>query len=171
MFNGLETWGYYTFENGNTISNYVYTKDVDAQTRYGYNLTAECQDKEDPVLYPGWRAQYDNWADVSSAAGFSITFKTYNFAIKGLFKHIEDTEAARLTTAEDQGDEGFTQVDWSKTFVGYKEESWTTCSKTTIMNRLSLFGRVCKQAKNSRGTCPLSGGFFVSCSEKIAFAV
>jgi len=116
MMNGLETQGYYTFENGNTISNYVYTKDVDAKAIYGYNLTAECQDKDDPVLYPGWRGQHDDWAAVGSAAGFSITFKTSNLAIKGLFEHIDDTEAEQLKN------DGYTKVDWGKAFVQYKEE-------------------------------------------------
>lgn len=116
MLNGLETQGYYTFENGNTISDYVYTKDVDAKTDYGYNLTMECQDKEDPVLYPGWRGQHDDWVGVGSAAGFSVAFTTYNLAIKGLFEHIDDTEAAQLVS------DGYTKVDWGKAFVQYKAE-------------------------------------------------
>ncbi len=118
MLNGLETQGYYTFANGNTISDYVYTKDVDAKQLYGYCLTAECTDKEDPVLYPGWRGQHDDWAAVGNAAEpkLSITFKTSNLAIKGLFKHIGDAEATQLQN------DGYKKEAWGKAFVQYKEE-------------------------------------------------
>ena len=66
MMDGLATKGYYEFENGNIISAYIWTKLVDAKTIYGHRLTAQCpMDKvNDPVLYPGWRGQKDNWEEM-----------------------------------------------------------------------------------------------------------
>jgi hypothetical protein len=76
MIQGLKTNGYYTFSNGNTISNYVYTKLVDAKTTYGYRLTTQCPagKENDPVLYPGWRGQNDDWEAIATKNGLSITY-------------------------------------------------------------------------------------------------
>ena len=71
--NDLRTKGYHTFENGNTISAYVWTKLVDAKSLYGYRLTTQCPagQENDPVLYPSWRGQNDDWAAVATANGTS----------------------------------------------------------------------------------------------------
>lgn len=85
MMDGLKANGYYAFSNGNTISNYVWTKAVDAKTLYGHRLTTQCpEDKEDdPVLYPGWRGQNNDWEKFG--CDYAKNFNT-NLAIKGLFK-------------------------------------------------------------------------------------
>ncbi|MFV0378484.1 MAG: RagB/SusD family nutrient uptake outer membrane protein [Mangrovibacterium sp.] len=111
MLQGLKANGYYTFANGNTISNYVYTKLVDAKSSYGYRLTTQCPEGEedDPVLYPGWRGQNDDWEGIASSNGQSFSYngntKT-NLAIKGLFEYINDTEGASLVA------DGYTKVAW-----------------------------------------------------------
>lgn len=117
MLDGLKTNGYYTFENGNTISNYIYTKGVDAKAdpNYGFRLTAQCpEDKEsDPVLYPSWRGQNDNWE--SAGLKYGANPKT-NLAIKGLFTPISDTEGEELV------EEGYQKVDWGKELTKYDDE-------------------------------------------------
>ena len=117
MLDGLKTNGYYTFENGNTISNYIYTKGVDAKAdnQYGFRLTAQCPEgkENDPVLYPSWRGQNDNWE--SAGLKYEANPKT-NLAIKGLFTHVSDTEATELKN------EGYTQVAWGADLVKYDDE-------------------------------------------------
>jgi hypothetical protein len=120
MVNGLETKGYYTFENGNTISNYIWTKSVNAKSTYGFRLTTQCTDNNDPVLFPGWRGQNDDWATVASqnvTTGFTEIANT-NLAIKGLFNYIDPNgaEAAALVA------NGYKRVDWGKTIVDNKAE-------------------------------------------------
>jgi hypothetical protein len=106
MLDGLAANGYYQFENGNVISNYVWTKLVDAKTIYGYRLTGITPaDKfDDPVLYPGWRGQNNDWESYGMSYGTSTP--ATNLAIKGLFTLISDEEAAAL------------EAD------GYKKEAW-----------------------------------------------
>lgn len=124
MLDGLKTNGSYTFENGNTISAYIYTKSVDAagmkdangNTVYGYRLTTQCPEgkENDPVLYPSWRGQKDNWDDLGLNYG-TKTPKT-NLAIKGLFDKVSDEEAAELTK------DGYKKVNWGKTLVDNDDE-------------------------------------------------
>ena len=124
MIDGLKTNGSYTFENGNTISAYIYTKSVDAagmkdangNTVYGYRLTTQCPEgkENDPVLYPSWRGQKDNWDDLGLNYG-TKTPKT-NLAIKGLFAPVSDQEAEELTK------DGYKKVDWGKTLVDNDDE-------------------------------------------------
>ena len=90
MVNGLETTGRYEFENGNVISNYVWTKKADAKAKYGYRLTTQAPNTSDPVLYPGWRGQNDDWqkwatADAQGKTLYSGNSGT-NLGIKGLFE-------------------------------------------------------------------------------------
>ncbi len=87
MINGLEANGYYQFDNGNVISLYVWTKTVNMESLgYSYRLTAQCPagEENNPVLYPGWRGQNDDWE------AFGLSYGTdkpkTNLAIKGLFK-------------------------------------------------------------------------------------
>ncbi len=122
MIQGLKTNGYYTFSNGNTISNYVYTKLVDAKATYGYRLTTQCPSgsESDPVLYPGWRGQNDDWESIATKAGLTFTYtdtKT-NLAIKGLFNYIDPTgtEAAALVAA------GYAKIDWGSKIVASADE-------------------------------------------------
>lgn len=124
MIDGLKTNGSYTFENGNTISAYIYTKSVDAagmkdangNTMYGYRLTTQCPEgkENDPVLYPSWRGQKDNWDELGLDYG-TKTPKT-NLAIKGLFAPVSDEEAEELTK------DGYKKVDWGKTLVDNDDE-------------------------------------------------
>lgn len=124
MLDGLKTNGSYTFENGNTISAYIYTKSVDAagmkdangNTMYGYRLTTQCPEgkENDPVLYPSWRGQKDNWDELGLDYG-TKTPKT-NLAIKGLFAPVSDKEAEELTK------DGYKKVDWGKTLVDNDDE-------------------------------------------------
>ena len=124
MLDGLKTNGSYTFENGNTISAYIYTKSVDAagmkdangNTVYGYRLTTQCPEgkENDPVLYPSWRGQKDNWDELGLDYG-TKTPKT-NLAIKGLFAPVSDQEAEELTK------DGYKKVNWGKTLVDNDDE-------------------------------------------------
>lgn len=124
MLDGLKTNGSYTFENGNTISAYIYTKSVDAagmkdangNTMYGYRLTTQCPEgkENDPVLYPSWRGQKDNWDELGLDYG-TKTPKT-NLAIKGLFDKVSDEEAEALTK------DGYKKVNWGKTLVDNDDE-------------------------------------------------
>lgn len=124
MLDGLKTNGSYTFENGNTISAYIYTKSVDAagmkdangNTMYGFRLTTQCPEgkENDPVLYPSWRGQKDNWDELGLDYG-TKTPKT-NLAIKGLFAPVSDEEAEELTK------DGYKKVNWGKTLVDNDDE-------------------------------------------------
>lgn len=124
MLDGLKTNGSYTFKNGNTISAYIYTKSVDAagmkdangNTMYGYRLTTQCPEgkENDPVLYPSWRGQKDNWDELGLDYG-TKTPKT-NLAIKGLFDKVSDEEAEALTK------DGYKKVNWGKTLVDNDDE-------------------------------------------------
>ncbi|WP_163707334.1 RagB/SusD family nutrient uptake outer membrane protein [Mangrovibacterium lignilyticum] len=120
MISGLETNGYYEFENGNIISDYVWAKQVDAKSTYGHRLTTQAPDMDDPVLFPGWRGQYNDWENVGGpgvGASYGDDYGT-NTAIEGLFTHIEpgSTEATALEA------DGYEMKDWGKTLVDYKEE-------------------------------------------------
>lgn len=112
MINGLSANGYYTFENGNTISANIYTKLVDAKGEKGYRLTTQCTDVNDPVLYPGWRGQHDDWA----AFGWTGTDNETNLAIKGLFAPVSETDAAALVAA------GYKKVAYGSVLVDKKAE-------------------------------------------------
>ena len=131
MMDGLRNTGYYTFENGNTISKYVWTKLVDAGTTYGYRLTTECPEnaKDDPVLYPGWRGQNDDWTAVGKAAGIKdetleknlTAGNLTNLAIKGLFTYIDpEGEEAKALEAD-----GYTKVSWGQALLDNYDEYYT----------------------------------------------
>lgn len=118
MINGLRTNGKYEFENGNVISNYVYTKLVDGKSALGYRLTAQCPadatGEEKALLYPSWRGQHDNWESVCEAGGFKYAGATKtNLAIQGLF---EEVDGAALVAA------GYTKEEWGKALVDNEED-------------------------------------------------
>lgn len=116
MIDGLKADGYYTFDNGNTISSQVYTKLVDAKSQYGYRLTAQCPEgqESDPVLYPSWRGQNDDWEAYGLNYG-SSTPKT-NLAIKGLFTKLTDAEKEALVA------DGYKAVAWGSDLVKNDDE-------------------------------------------------
>ena len=128
MLDGLTSKGYYTFSNGNTISKYVWTKVTDAKAIHGFRLTAECPEglENDPILYPGWRGQHDNWEAIATKAGIpttdlAATGSNTNLAIKGLFTYIDPNgpEADALVA------DGYKRVDWGATLVANYNEYYT----------------------------------------------
>ena len=107
----LKAKGYHEYANGNVISNWIWTKAVNAKVDYGYRLTMQTPPgkEDDPVLYPGWRGQHDDWAAVKASAisqGINVStvpVEDYtNLAIKGLFKYI-DPEGAEAKALEADG--------------------------------------------------------------------
>ena len=118
MINGLRANGKYVFENGNVISDYVYTKLVDGKAVLGYRLTAQCPEtatgEEKALLYPSWRGQHDNWESVCEAGGFTFAGATKtNLAIQGLF---EEVDGDALVAA------GYEKVEWGKALVANEED-------------------------------------------------
>ena len=118
MVDGLATNGFFTFDNGNTISLNVWTKMVDAKALYGHRLTAQCPagQESDPVLYPSWRGQNDDWE--SYGLDYAGNTKT-NLAIKGLFNKLTDEEIAALEA------DGYTKTAWGEDIVKNAEEYTT----------------------------------------------
>jgi len=122
MVNGLKTSGYYTFPNGNTISNYIYTKAVNVSD-FGMtkmlttqNTVAET-DPSYPVRFPSWRGNSDVWTSL----GYLPTAGNRNLAIKGLFNYIDPNgaEAAALLA------QGYKKVAWGANIVA-NEGQYTT---------------------------------------------
>lgn len=120
MIEGLKANHYYEFENGNVISDYVYTKLVDGNDVLGYRLTAQASEAQlaDPakkeLAYPSWRGQHDNWESVCAAGGFTFAGATKtNLAIQGLF---EKVDGAALEAA------GYTKEEWGKALVDNEED-------------------------------------------------
>ncbi len=118
MIDGLKTNGYYTFPNGNTISDYIYTKHVDAMQTVGYRLTAQCPEgmEDDPLLYPGWRGQNDSWEKYGCT--YADGTET-NLAIRGLFKALSTEEITTLLS------EGYVPQAWGADIVAYEDEYYT----------------------------------------------
>ncbi len=116
MIDGLKANGYYEFENGNVISDYVWTKLVDAKSIYGYRLTGvtPAGKEDDPVLYPGWRGQNDDWEAYGLSYGSSTP--ATNLAIKGLFSRISVEEAAALEA------DGYKKENWGVDLVSNDDE-------------------------------------------------
>lgn len=117
MIAGLKANGSYTFPNGNTISKEVWVKTVDAKSKYGYRLTAQCTDESDPVLFPGWRGQNDDWKAVADNAGsskFPSAGDKTNLAIEGLFKPVADASALEK--------DGYAKKAWGSDLVKYEKE-------------------------------------------------
>ena len=119
MIDGLKANGKYEFENGNVISDYVYTKLVDGKAVLGYRLTAQCPEgatgEEKALLYPSWRGQHDNWESVCAAGGFEFAGakELTNLAIQGLF---EEVDGAALEAA------GYEKVEWGKALAANEED-------------------------------------------------
>lgn len=126
MINGLKNDGYYTFENGNTISNNIWTKFVDAKSLVGWRLTTETPDglkefsDEYGVLYPGWRGQNDDWSAIATALNVSTKNLTAgdktNLAVQGLFSKVDNATAATLKA------NGYTETAWGSVLVSNSDE-------------------------------------------------
>ncbi|NLB01810.1 MAG: RagB/SusD family nutrient uptake outer membrane protein [Bacteroidales bacterium] len=117
MINGLKTQGYYTFDNGNTIPAYIYTKRVNtADLAMSYMLTKQCDvlpgDPTYPVKFPSWRGQHDGWE------GYDNTSGDRNLAIQGLFEFIDSAgvQGTALIAA------GYEVVPWGSTIVSYEDQ-------------------------------------------------
>ncbi|WP_163714416.1 RagB/SusD family nutrient uptake outer membrane protein [Mangrovibacterium lignilyticum] len=112
----IDADGYYEFDNGNQLPAYIWTKSVDAKSEYGYRLTTQCYDETDPVLFPSWRGQYDDWG--SLGLNYGTETPATNVAIKGLFRYIApgSDEATALE------DDGYTQTAWGATIAANKED-------------------------------------------------
>jgi hypothetical protein len=116
MIEGLKTNGSYTFDNGNTISAKVWTKNVDAKSIYKYRLTAQCPAgmENDPVLYPSWRGQHDDWA--AMGLDYGTDTPATNLAIKGLFTALTADEIAVLEA------DGYKATAWGSAIVDNEKE-------------------------------------------------
>jgi hypothetical protein len=115
IIDAVEANGYYEFANGNQLPAYVWTKMVDARTEYGYRLTAQTPagKEDDPVLFPGWRGQHNDWgAWVPAYAGVTMT----NVAIKGLFNYIVPGSAEAQALEAD----GYAQTPWAVDLPRYR---------------------------------------------------
>lgn len=121
MIAGLEANGYYTFPNGRTISNYVWTKYV----RLDNPLTYDCADETNPALFPGWRGQFD-FSTIPSVAGI-VQGTDHNLAIKGLYEYIDPNGAEAAALEAD----GYTRKNWGITIID---------NKNTIYDRNILSG-------------------------------
>lgn len=97
MIKGLEDNNSFTFPNGNTISNYIWTAAGDLKTKKGYRLTTQTTDQSDPFLFPGWRGQFDNWEGLGATA---IAGNKTNLAIKGMFDQYTPNKV-EITYADD----------------------------------------------------------------------
>ena len=118
MIDGLKADGSYTFDNGNVISSQVYYKMVDAKAQYGYRLTAQTPagKENDPVLFPGWRGQNDDWEAYGAAYGDNTNT---NVAIRGLFDKLSSEEIAALEA------DGYKAMDWGKALVDLEDQYYT----------------------------------------------
>lgn len=115
MLDGLSANGYYTFDNGNTISASIWTKMVDAKAEKGYRLTAQCPvgSEKDAILYPSWRGQNDDWE--AYGCDYGGNEKT-NLAIRGLFDKLSDSDIAALEA------DGYKKVAWGSVLVSNDDE-------------------------------------------------
>ena len=129
MVNALNTSGFYTFANGNTISKYIYVKKVNVgDVAYGMTkmLTTQCTvlatDPTYPIRYPSWRGNCDIWP---SAQGYLPTAGTRNLAIQGLFTYIDPAgaQAAALVAA------GYVKTNWGQDIVANAGQYTTSIFK------------------------------------------
>ena len=114
MLDGLKSNGYYTFDNGNTISTHIWTKMIDAKKFYGkrYVETPPAGMEDDPVLSPGWRGVNNDW----ESYGLSYSNTNTNLAIAGLFTKLTDAEIAALEA------DGYKKTDWGQQLVDNDDE-------------------------------------------------
>ena len=113
---GLEKDGHYTFSNGRTLSNYIWTKLVDLSgNEVGVNTHNRVAD--DPARTPGWRGVYDYTTTTSSGA---VVGTKHNLAIEGLFEYIDPAgDKAKALEAD-----GYKKTDWAVGMVKEKNGLW-----------------------------------------------
>lgn len=109
MLADLQTKGYHTFANGNTISNFIYTKMVRLDNPLVYD-----GDINNPAMFPGWRGQYD-YATLEEIAS-KVKGTNHNLAIKGLFNYIDPNGAEAAALEAD----------------GYKKTNWAILMYNTV---------------------------------------
>lgn len=109
MVEGIESNGYYQFDNGKQIPAYIYVRKVKLDNPLTYDA-----DINNPALYPGWRGQYDY---SSTPVANKVVGTEHNLEIIGLFRYIdpESEEAKQLIS------NGYQQVNWGIDIVKNKE--------------------------------------------------
>ena len=115
MINSLQTKGYYKFENGNVISNYIYTKIVKKENSGLKDiLTTTCYvDSSNPLfplLYPAWRGTATDW---NAAEG--TVLQNSMLAIEGLFSPLSSDRINELLAA------GYVKTEWG---INLQNDSW-----------------------------------------------
>lgn len=112
LIEGLEADGYYTFDNGRQMSNYIWTKYVKLENPLTYDRV-----EGDPVLSPGWRGVYDY--STTSVAGV-VTGTDHNLAIEGLFEYIDPaSDKAKALEAD-----GYKKTNWGVDMIEGKDQLW-----------------------------------------------
>ena len=114
MIAGLKANGYYTFPNGRTISNYIWTKLVESPTS---TMLTYDRVEGNPALVPGWRGIFDYSS--TSVAGI-VKGDKHNLAIRGLYDYIDPagTEAAALEA------DGWKKESWAVDIIDGAETLW-----------------------------------------------
>lgn len=103
VISNLNTNGFHTFSNGAVFPAYIWTKQVP-----GAQLTYDCTNVNDSVMFPGWRGVYD-----FASLGVSVTGTNHNTAIRGLFNYINPTSADAATLES----YGYAKKDWGSLLV------------------------------------------------------
>jgi starch-binding outer membrane protein, SusD/RagB family len=121
MVNGLKANGFFTFSNGVTISNYIWTKldnikSIDASLTLLTGQTPRGLAKTDPkypFLVPGWRGNSDTYASYIA----TLPSNKVNMAIMGLYEYIDPAgaEAAALEAA------GYKKTNWGIDIVNNED--------------------------------------------------
>lgn len=137
MAAGLEADGYYTFPSGRTISNYVWTKQVQIGGSSTAVVTQESTDETDPALYPGWRGIY-NWGASAHTA------EAKNLAIKGLYEYIDPNGAEAAALEAD----GYTKQEWGI-------RVWNDANAKAMFNAAILDGVVGRESMAPRYFHPM----------------
>jgi len=150
MVADLTAQGYHQFANGNVISNYIYTKAVSNSP----TLTFDCTDVTNPVLFPGWRGQYD-YSTLAAVASV-VKGTTHNMAIQGLFTYIDPASAAATTLVSN----------------GYKKTNWAI----DIVNNAAvyydnIFGGLTSADQVPRYYWPLPAGTIANLTEKNGYGL
>ena len=110
MTNGLKSQGFYTFANGNTISNYVWIKMVNLANP----LTFDCLDTTNTALYPAWRGQF-NYSSLPAVSS-KVVGTNHNIAIEGLFRYINPSSAEATTLQAN----GYVKTNWAIELITYE---------------------------------------------------
>jgi len=123
MVAGLKANGYYTFaETGMTISNYIWTKNVnnkeiDASLKLLTTQTPagiSADDPRYPVLVPGWRGTSDLWITYIN----SLKSNKVNLAIRGLYEYIDPNGAVAKALEAD----GYKKTAWGANIVANESQ-------------------------------------------------